>query len=93
MSHIDPLTFPRFTLYAEYRIYWGDKFMGSRDNFGPVYVPENSYFVMGDNRENSEDSRYWGFLEKKYITGTPFFVFFSSSRGEIRKNRFFKLVK
>ena len=51
--------------------------MGSRDNMGPVVVPEDQYFVMGDNRDVSADSRYWGFLPRHDITGTPLFIFFS----------------
>ena len=52
-------------------------FDSQRDNFGPVVVPENSYFMMGDNRDDSADSRYFGFLEREYIVGRPLIVFWS----------------
>ena len=48
-----------------------------RDNFGPVVIPDDSYFMMGDNRDDSADSRYFGFLEKEYIVGRPLIVFWS----------------
>ncbi|MBN2828729.1 MAG: signal peptidase I, partial [Candidatus Cloacimonetes bacterium] len=47
------------------------------DNFEKIKVPEGKYFVMGDNRDYSADSRYWGFLDRESITGTPAFIFFS----------------
>jgi signal peptidase I len=48
-----------------------------RVQYGPVTVPEGHYFMMGDNRDNSQDSRYWGFLPESYIKGKALFVYFS----------------
>ena len=54
----------------------------SRDNWGPLIVPEGKYFVLGDNRDNSEDSRYWGFVSRESVIGTPWIVYFSiEARG------------
>lgn len=49
----------------------------SRDNWGPLVVPAGQYFVMGDNRDNSYDSRYWGFVPRNVIRGRPLFVYYS----------------
>jgi len=51
-------------------------FSEKRD-YGPVTVPDGQYFMMGDNRDNSEDSRYWGFMPAEYIKGKALFVYFS----------------
>lgn len=47
------------------------------DNYKPRRIPENSYFVMGDNRDRSQDSRYWGFVPRSYILGRPLMIFWS----------------
>ena len=54
-----------------------------RERYGPVVVPAGSVFVMGDNRDNSQDSRYWGFLPKENIKGKALMIYwsFDSSGG------------
>ena len=48
-----------------------------RERFGPVTVPADQYFMMGDNRDNSADSRYWGFLRRDYIKGRALVIYWS----------------
>ena len=45
--------------------------------YGPVTVPADSYFMMGDNRDNSQDSRYWGFLPRDYVKGKALMIYWS----------------
>jgi len=47
------------------------------DNWGPETVPPDQFFVMGDNRDNSHDSRFWGFADRNSIIGKPLFVYWS----------------
>jgi signal peptidase I len=56
---------------------WTPSELHARDSYGPVTLPENSYFVMGDNRDNSNDSRFWGFVRKEEIIGKPLFIYWS----------------
>jgi len=53
------------------------KEMNPRDTFGPVVVPADSYFVMGDNRDRSYDSRFWGFVGRDKIKGLAFIKYWS----------------
>jgi signal peptidase I len=52
-----------------------------KDNYGPVTVPPNEYFMMGDNRDNSLDSRWWGFLKRDYMKGKALFIYWSYESG------------
>ncbi|MEX0891801.1 MAG: signal peptidase I [Gemmatimonadota bacterium] len=73
----------------------------TRDNWGPIVVPENRYFVMGDNRDESLDSRYWGFVPPESIKGKAVFLYFSYDRssagfpvlGSIRWDRLGTLLR
>lgn len=56
----------------------------TRDNWGPLVVPPGRYFVLGDNRDNSDDSRYWGFVPQDRILGRAWFVYFSFDRDPRR---------
>lgn len=69
-----------------------------RDNFGPVTVPPDSYFVMGDNRDQSLDSRFWGYVQEHKIKGRAFLVYWSwhgqgSMMEWVRWNRIGKVIE
>jgi signal peptidase I len=67
---------------------------GQRDNFPPWPVNAGEFFMMGDNRDNSKDSRYWGTLKKDLIKGRAMFIYWSwdPERSWPRWNRMFQLI-
>ena len=55
----------------------------SRNNWGPLVVPKGNYFVLGDNRDNSLDSRYWGWVADSLVKGRPFVIYYSYSPDSV----------
>ncbi len=62
----------------------GDQTAGPRDNMPLVTVPEDKYFVMGDNRDRSYDSRFWGFVDRSVIKGRAFIKYWSWDSEKFR---------
>lgn len=65
----------------------------TRDTWGPLVVPEGHYFMLGDNRDNSQDSRYWGPLAEWRIEGRVSFIYFSYNRDSFRPFAFLREIR
>jgi len=81
VQHVDMLVKPRM--------------MDKRDNFGPVTVPKGMVFVMGDNRDQSYDSRFWGFVDETQIKGKAMIIYWSwdGDKTWVRLSRIGRLVQ
>ena len=63
-------------------------------NMTPIKIPEDEFFMMGDNRDHSNDSRFWGTVPYKFIVGKPWFIYFSwDDNKEVRWDRVFRTVE
>ena len=85
--------------HAHFKIPPEDRMASSvRDYFGPLTVPAGQYFMMGDNRDNSNDSRFWGLVDRNYVEGRAMFIYWSwdsdsTSMLAVRFSRFFKVIR
>ncbi len=88
VQRIDPgndVTSPDFEWQRQYYLARSEgdlnHYRPERDDWGPLLVPPGKYFVLGDNRDDSSDSRYWGFVDETAVKGRTLLVYFSYDRG------------
>jgi signal peptidase I len=81
---------------------WQTRYLVNRDpatyqpdlhDWGPIVVPRDSFFMMGDNRDSSYDGRYWGFLPRLNVRGTPLIVYYSYDKNSYKPLRFLTAIR
>lgn len=81
---------------------WQTRYLVNRDaatyqpdlhDWGPIVVPADSFFMMGDNRDSSYDGRYWGFLPRKNVRGTPLVVYYSYDKTSYKPLKFLSAIR
>jgi signal peptidase I len=73
-----------YTFHKDMRIF--PAAYAPRDNWGPITVPDNCFWAMGDNRDYSSDSRFWGFLPFSYLRGKAWVVYWPPNRWRVIKH-------
>ena len=89
VKHVDPVGDDPHAMMAWQSEYLVDtvpktNYRPTRDTWGPLAIPEDRYFMLGDNRDTSLDSRYWGLLERWRLEGRASFIYFSYNKGSFR---------
>lgn len=70
-----------------------DKYLPDVHDWGPLLVPRDSLWMMGDNRDGSRDSRFWGFVPRSNVRGTPVIIYYSWDAGSYRPFPFFTATR